>query len=203
MLWELILVFVSAVSISELLWTVKIHSLPSKTTLLFFQVVTVIARLIFFFFFDTPHCSILKIPAALHYPVSPFVSKVVKGVSISFLLLSKTLSRVSSSLFTLIMRYWQRCRFKAFFGLDWSLSALKLITLSIWQTVLSFLQPVSNGNMWRKNSFIHIICSLFYPSAIKTTLNLKFSHVHRKPPLFSSKFQHCIMSTDLFVAPPR
>lgn len=54
-------------------------------------------------------------PAALHYPVSPFVSKVVKGVSISFLLLSKTLSRVSSSLFTLRMRYWQRCRLLGLF----------------------------------------------------------------------------------------
>lgn len=114
----------------------------------------------FSFFCDTPHCSILKIPAALHYPVSPFVSKVVKGVSISFLLLSKKLSRVSSSLFTLIMRYWQRCRFKALIGLNWSLSTLQLITLNIWQTLLSFTHPVSNGDVWRKKnpSFIPPFC---------------------------------------------
>lgn len=78
-------------------------------------------------------------PGAICYHVSPVVCKVVKGVFISFLLLSKTLSRVSCSLFTPGMRSWQRPHCWNFFRLNPSLSALKLSPFHIPATVTLFL----------------------------------------------------------------
>lgn len=82
------------------------------------------------------------------YLVSPFVCKVVKGVFISFLLLSKTLSRVSCSLFTPGMRSGQSPRCWNFFRLSPSLSALKPFppSISLRQSP-SFLLPL--GSVWR------------------------------------------------------
>lgn len=95
----------------------------------------------FFSLFDKPHWSIFKkkIPGASYYHVSPFVCKVVKGVFISFLLLSKTLSRVSCSLVTPGMRLWQSLRCWNFFRLNPRLSAFKLFPLHISPTVALFL----------------------------------------------------------------
>lgn len=117
--------------------------------LLFFFAPTVIAR--------NPFSSLLthlivaswKSPAELHYPVSPFVCKVLKGVSISFLLLSKTLSRVSSSLFTL--SEW---------GIDKDVAAKTVSGGLNWR--LSDCSPPLfsfHGNLWGKLSFSFILWS--------------------------------------------
>lgn len=95
-----------------------------------------------------------KKPGARYYSVSPFVSKVVKGVSISFLLLSKTLSRASSSLFTLEKGYWQRCACKNFFlRLNSSLSTSKLFTVSIWPTVIALCLAARGPR-----EGVHVVC---------------------------------------------
>lgn len=119
--------FSSFSSISGLLWTVKIHTLSTSkmTSLFFFSDLTVIAGDLRSSLLTHLIVASWKSPGAQHYLISPFVSKVVKGVSISFLLLSKTLSWVSSSLFTLKMRYWQRCRCIDFFWVEFKFRCLK------------------------------------------------------------------------------
>lgn len=180
--WELILVLFQLFKLRfRITLNCKKYTLcqlkkPSKMTshflFLFFSDLTVIAGDLFSSLLTHLIVASWKSPGVLHYPVSPFVSKVVKGVSISFLLLSKTLSWVSSSLYTLRMRYWQRCRCKNFFGLNSSLSALKLFTLNIWQTVIALSLAACRQQECVKSSCSHIsIYSSFYQSAIKATQN--------------------------------
>lgn len=150
------------------------------TSHFFFSDLTVIAGDLFSSLLTHLIVASWKSPGVLHYPVSPFVSKVVKGVSISFLLLSKTLSWVSSSLFTLRMRYWQRCRCKDFFGLNASLSTLKFFTLNFWQTVIIlFLAACRQWECVKSSCSRIFIYSLFYQSAMKVTQ--KFSQPENFP----------------------
>lgn len=131
------------------------------------------------------------------YLVSPFVCKVVKGVFISFLLLSKTLSRVSCSLFTPGMRSGQSPRCWNFFRLSPSLSALKLFSpLHICDSrSLSCRRSVAcEGNP--------AVFLLIAPCKSTRSFSLTFLARSHQLTLFFTKIPRSV-SPGVFVAPPR
>lgn len=117
------------------------------------------------------------------YLVSPFVCKVVKGVFISFLLLSKTLSRVSCSLFTPGMRSGQSPRCWNFFRLNPSLSALKLFPPPYLcdSCALSCCHSVACEG-------IHAVFLLIAPCKSTQSFSLTFLGRSHQLTLFSLKF---------------